>query len=231
MLTGINEGSLLVADNLHLENLLENLRQAAVRAAQDGSFRRCGLVLLVGAEVLDSSDMLTQMNLSLRCLWASTTGVIKPWTSGIARTDDGNFVTASIPHIADRIGQGLQRLPKLLRIQVRLLSMPKSGRVVSNRPSAPSSPSKELMLSNEVCTYLQAVAEAATAQDAGNLWQPGPAPVTTLKSCSPRRGGTQRAPVDAADPAAATTAQEAEAAQAVAPRSLIQVSITTNGNG
>ena len=37
-----------------------------------------------------------------------------------------------------------------------------------------------------------------------------------------------------ADPAVATAvdvAQEAEAAQAVAPRLLIQVSITTNGNG
>ena len=45
MFTGIEEGSLLVADNL----LLENLRDAVVRAAQDSSFRRCGLVLLVGA--------------------------------------------------------------------------------------------------------------------------------------------------------------------------------------
>ena len=148
-----------MADNL----LLENLRDAVLRAAQDDSFCRCGLVLLVGAEVLDSSDMLTQMNLSLRCLWASTTMAIKPWTGGIARTDDGKFVTASILHIADRIGQGLRRLPKLLKIQVRLLSMHKSGRVVSNGPSAPSSPSKELMLSTEVCTYLRAVAEAATA--------------------------------------------------------------------
>jgi hypothetical protein len=96
----------LMADNILLENLLENLLDAVVRAAQDGSFRRCGLVLLVGAEVLDSSDVLTQMNLSLRCLWASTTVVIKPWTGGIARTGDGKFVTPSIPQIADRIGQG-----------------------------------------------------------------------------------------------------------------------------
>ena len=51
MFTSIKEGSLLVADNL----LLENLRDAVVRAAQDGSFCRCALVLLVGAEVLDSS--------------------------------------------------------------------------------------------------------------------------------------------------------------------------------
>ena len=133
--------------------------------------------------------MLTQLNLSLRSLWASTTVVIKPWTSGIARTDDGKFVTASILHIADRIGQGLQRLPKLLKIQLRLLSMHKSGRVVSNGPSAPPSPSKELMLSTEVCTYLRAVAEAATAQDTGNLWQTGPSPATTLKRLQPNKRG------------------------------------------
>ena len=183
MFTSIEEGSLLVADN----HLLENLQDEVVRAAQDGSFRRCRLVLLVGAEVLDSSDVLTQMNLSHRCLWASTTLVIKPWTGGIARTDDGKFITASIPQIADRIGQGLRRLPKLLRIQVQLLSMHKSGRVVSNGPSAPPSPSKELMLSTEVCTYLRAVAKAATAQDAGNLWHPGPAPATTLKRLQPKK--------------------------------------------
>ena len=77
--------------------------------------------------------------------------------------------TASIPHITDRICQGLRRLPKLLKIQVRLLCVHKSERVVSNGPNAPPSPSKELMLSTEVCTYLREVAEAATAQDAGNL--------------------------------------------------------------
>ena len=175
MFTSIKDGSLLVANNL----LLENRRDAVVRAAQDSSFCRCGL---------DSSDVLTQMNLSLRCLWTSTTVVIKAWTGGIARTDDGKFVTASIPQIADRIGQGLWRLPKLLRIQVRLLSLHKSGRVVSNGPSA-QCPSKELMLSTEVCTYLRAVAEAATAQDAVNLWKPGPAPATTLKRLQPKKRG------------------------------------------
>ena len=130
MFSTIEEGSLLVANNI----FLENLRDAAVRAVQDGSFRRCGLMLLVGAETLDSSDRLTQLNLSLRSLCLSTTVVIKPWTGGIARTD------RSIPHIADKIDQGLRRLPKLLK------------RIVSNGPNAPPSPSKQLMLSTEVCT-------------------------------------------------------------------------------
>ena len=51
MFTSIEEGSLMVTDN----HLLENLRDTVVRAAQDSSFHRCGLVLLVGAEVLDSA--------------------------------------------------------------------------------------------------------------------------------------------------------------------------------
>ena len=100
MFSTIEEGSLLVADNI----FLENFQDAVVRAIQDGSFCRCGLVLMVGAEVLDSSDRLTQLNLSFRSLWSSTTVVIKPWTGRIARTYDGKFVTASIPHSADRIG-------------------------------------------------------------------------------------------------------------------------------
>ena len=183
MFTHVDEGSLLVVENL----LLETLWDAVARVVEDGSFRRCGIALLVGEEVLGSNDALTQMNLSLRCIWASTIVVIKPWTSRISRTDDGKFTTASIPQIAERIDQALRRLPKLLRIQVRLLSMHRSGRVVSNGPSAPSSPSKELMLSTEVCTYLRAVAEAATAKDAGNIWQPGPAPATTLKRLQPKK--------------------------------------------
>ena len=43
MFTNIEEGSLLVIDN----HLLENLWDAVTRAVQDGSFRRCGIVLLV----------------------------------------------------------------------------------------------------------------------------------------------------------------------------------------
>ena len=60
---------------------------------------------------------------------------------------------------------------------------------IQQRAQRPSQPSKELMLSTEVCTYLRAVAEAATAQDAGNLWQPGPAQATTLKRLQPKKRG------------------------------------------
>ena len=160
---------------------------------EDGSFRRCGLVVLVDTQTLDSGDKLTQLNLSLRSLWASTTVIIKPWAGRIARTDEGNFVMSAIPYIADRVGQGIRRLPQLLKIQVHLMSMHRSGRIVSNRPNAPPNPSMPVMTSMEVCSYLRAVAEAATAQDATNLWQPGPA-LTPLKRLQPKkthRGGSQ----------------------------------------
>ena len=187
MFSTIEACSLLVVDNVFLENLWD----AAARAVQDGSFRRCGLVPLVDAQTLHS-DRLTQLNLSLRPLWSSTTVLIKPWTGGIARTDDGKFVTSSILHIADRIGQGIRRLPKLLRIQVRLLCMHKSERVVSNGPIAPPSTSKQLMISTEICTYLRAVCKAATAQGVINLWQPGPAQTTPLKRLQPKKSKTHR---------------------------------------
>ena len=69
----------------------------------------------------------------------------------------------------------------------------RSGRIVSNGPSAPPNPSMPLMTSMEVSSYLRAVAEAATAQDATNLWQPWTAP-TPLKRLQPKkthRGGSQ----------------------------------------
>ena len=77
MFFNLQAGSLLVADC----RLLENLWDATIRAVQDGSFKRTGLVLLVDAKTLDSSDRLTQVNLSLRSLWSSTTVLLKPWTS------------------------------------------------------------------------------------------------------------------------------------------------------
>ena len=55
MLNNLQAGSLLVVDCV----MLENLRDATARAVQDGSFRRCGLVLLVDTKTLDSSDKLT----------------------------------------------------------------------------------------------------------------------------------------------------------------------------
>ena len=112
---------------------------ATARAVQDGSFKRCRLVLLVDTKTLDSSDKLTQMNLSLRSLWSSTIVVIKPLNWGIARAEDWMFPTSSIPQIANMISQGIRKLTKLLRTQVCLLCVHKSGRVVNNGPPAPPS--------------------------------------------------------------------------------------------
>ena len=131
-------------------------------------------------------------NLSLRSLWSSTMVVIKPWSGGIERAEDGMFPTSSIPHISDRFCQGIRRLPKLLRTQVRLLCMHKSGKVVSNGPPAPATPNKQLMLSMEVDSYLRTVAEATTAQAAIDLWQPGPVQTAPLKKLQSKKGKAHR---------------------------------------
>ena len=73
MFSHIDEGSLLVIDNY----LLETLRDAIASVVEDGSFRQCGIVLLVGEEALGSDEALTQMNLSLRSIWALTTDIVK----------------------------------------------------------------------------------------------------------------------------------------------------------
>ena len=127
-------------------------------------------MLLGDTRTLNSSNRLTKLNLPLRSLWSLTTVVIKPWSSGIDRPEDGMFPTSSIPYIADRISQGIRRLLKLLRTQVRLLCMHKSGKVISNGPPAPPSLNKQLMLSTEVDSYRRTVAEADTAQAAIDLW-------------------------------------------------------------
>ena len=145
--------------------LLDNLHDATIRAVQDGVFKRIGLILLVDAQTLDSSDRLTQVNLCLRFLWSSTTVVLKPWTDktrGIARAQDRMFPTSLIRHIANMIGHGASKLPKLMTTQVCLMCLHKSGKVVANGPPAPPSPNEELMLSTEVDSYLRAVAEAPT---------------------------------------------------------------------
>ena len=110
MFINLQAGSLLVVDCA----MLENLRDVTARAVQDGSFRWCGLVLVIDTKTLDSSDKLTQLHLSLRYLWSSTMVVIKPWNGGIKRTKDGMFPTSSIPHIADRISQGDQKAPEVV---------------------------------------------------------------------------------------------------------------------
>ena len=51
MFKEINEGSLIVVDNV----LLETLRYTVARAVEDGTFHRCGVVLLIDEEVLSSA--------------------------------------------------------------------------------------------------------------------------------------------------------------------------------
>ena len=92
MFKEIDEGSLIVVDNV----LLETLRYTVARAVEDGTFHRCGVVLLIDEEVLSSDALLTELNIRLRSLWASITILLKPWNSGLARAKDGNFATASI---------------------------------------------------------------------------------------------------------------------------------------
>ena len=105
MFQHIDEGSLIIVDNI----LLETLRDAVAHAIDNGSFRRCGVVLLVDEEVLSSENLLMELNLRLRSLWASTTTLLKPWSGGIPRTKDGKFATAAIPQIAERIDQSFFR--------------------------------------------------------------------------------------------------------------------------
>ena len=75
MFKQIDEGSLIVADNV----LLETLRYTVARAVEDGTFHRCGVVLLIDEEVLSSDTLLTELNIRLRSLWASTTILLKHW--------------------------------------------------------------------------------------------------------------------------------------------------------
>ena len=69
MFQQIDEGSLIVVNNV----LLETLRSTVARAVEDGSLQRCGFVLLIDEEVLSSETLLRELNLRLRSLWASTT--------------------------------------------------------------------------------------------------------------------------------------------------------------
>ena len=55
-----------------------------------GSRRRCGFVLLIGEEVLGSDDVLMEMNLRLRSLWASTSILLKPWNGGFPGPRSGS---------------------------------------------------------------------------------------------------------------------------------------------
>ena len=142
MFNDIEAGSLLIVDDIRLEDL----RDAAARAVEDGSFQRCGLVVLMDVEILVSVNKLKQFNLSLRSMWATTTVLIKPWTGGLTRTNEGNFVTSAVPTIGERIMQGARKLRQLLKGQTRLIAMHQSGRIVHNGPNAPVNLSMALIM-------------------------------------------------------------------------------------
>ena len=172
MYDDIQAGSLLVVDC----RLIDNLRDASVRAVTACTYKRTGLLLLVDQETLDSSEQLVELNLCLRSMWASTTMVLKPWTERTGdniRTQDRYFSTAAIPFIADMITMAVGKLPKLLESQTHFMCLHKSGKVVANGPRAPPTPNQEVMISTEVDSYLKAVHEASTGEEAIALWRPG----------------------------------------------------------
>ena len=71
---------------------------------------------------------------------------------------------------------------------VKLVCMHKSGRTIHNGPKAPSSPSMSLMVNTEECTYVRAVNESPTAQDAVACWSP----TTTLPKKVKRLNSQQK---------------------------------------
>ena len=88
------------------------------------------------------------------------------------------------------ITSAVGKLPKLLEAQTHLMCMHKSGKVVANSPRAPPTPNQEVMISAEVDSYLKAVHEALTGEEAIALWRPGPVQPTHLKRLQhgPKRG-------------------------------------------
>ena len=192
----IDKGFLIICDNV----LLEVLQYTVTRAVEDWTFHRCGVVLIINEEALSFDVLLTELNMQLRSLWASTSILLKLWNGGLARGKDGNFVTTAIGEIAARIDQGLKKLPALLRNPaVKLLCMHRSGRTVHNGPKAPVEPSMGLMTSTEVCTFVRAVSEAPTAQDAVALWNPGADPEAGNTAEAVTAAGAAATVVDVAD--------------------------------
>ena len=118
----------------------------------------------------------------MRSLWASTSVLIKPWNGGLPRCKDGHFLTTAVGDIAARIDQALKRLPALFEDPVvKLLCMHRSGRTIHNGPKAPLAPTMSLMISTEECTYVRAVSESPTAQDAVARWSPTTTPPKKVK--------------------------------------------------
>ena len=122
-------------------------------------------------------ELVRSLNLRMRSSWASTTVIMKPWNGGLPRGNDGNFLMAGVADIALRINQVLKLLPGLLKNpSFNLTCIHSSGRTIHNGPRAPPSPSMGLMTSTDECSFLRAVSESLTAQDAVARW----GPTTTL---------------------------------------------------
>ena len=138
----IDKVSLIVCNNI----LLETLQYTVTRAVEDGTFHRCGVVLVIDEETLSSDILRKELNMRMRSLWASTSILIKPWNGGLPRGKDGNFLTAAVGDIPARIDQALKKLPALLRnLAIKLLCMHRSGRTIHNGPKAPVTPNMSLM--------------------------------------------------------------------------------------
>ena len=137
----------------------DQLQDATIRVVQHGSYKRTGVLILVDKLTLVSKELLVKINLCLRTLWAATSVVIKPWADrvGVNRTENG---------IANELTVAAGKLAKLFRSSNRLICIHGSGKAVINSPSAPPTPNIELMLSTEVDTYLRAVSESNTTDEA-----------------------------------------------------------------
>ena len=95
MYNEISPGAMLVVDG----RLADQLRDAMIRAVQQGSFKRIGVLVLLDKRTLVSKEQLEEVNICLRTMWASTSVIIKPWTDRIYvdRTENGFVPTSTIP--------------------------------------------------------------------------------------------------------------------------------------
>ena len=62
LLTTLPKGALLICDN----QLFEQLQLTVTRAVDDGSFHRCGLILVIDEETLSSEQLLRSFNVRRR---------------------------------------------------------------------------------------------------------------------------------------------------------------------
>ena len=92
LFTTLPKGTLLICDN----QLFEQLQLTITRAVDDGSFHRCGLILVIDEETLSSEQLLRSFNIRMRSVWASSTIILKPWNGGLPRGADGPLHQADV---------------------------------------------------------------------------------------------------------------------------------------